>query len=104
MIHEYCGTHVENADAKELDALAVWGVPLERPLHVTPVPELEGDPRRAAVHVQHLDGEAPGERREERRHAGVDRLLVRVVDAVLRRQLGRQERVVAADGSPLLPR
>lgn len=94
---------MEDADAKELYALPMRSVLLERPLHVPPVPELEGDPRRPAVHVEHLDGEAAGERRQERRHAGLERLLVRVVDAVLRRQGGEQERVVASDGRQLLP-
>ena len=95
---------MEDTDAKELDAAAVRRVALERALHVAPVPELEGDPGRAAVHVQHLDGEALGGRREERGHARLQRLRIRVVDAVLRRQRGRQERVVAAHGRHLLPR
>lgn len=45
---------MEDADADELDALAVRRVALEGPLHVPPVPELEGDLGRAAVDLKHL--------------------------------------------------
>jgi hypothetical protein len=96
-------THMEDADADELDALAVRRVALEGPLHVTPVPELEGDLGRAAVDVEHLDGEPPREGRQERGHGGLERLLVRVEDAVLGGELGAQEVVVAADGHHLGP-
>ena len=80
---------MEETDAEELDAAAVRRVALERALHVAPVPELEDTHGRAAVHVQHLDGEAPGERREERGRGRLQRLSVRVVYAVLQRQRGR---------------
>jgi hypothetical protein len=83
-------TYVEDADSEELDALAMGRV------------VLEGDPWRAAVNVEHLDGEPAREGGEEGGHAGLERLLVRVVDAVLRRQRRPQERVVAADGRHLL--
>jgi hypothetical protein len=96
-------TYVEDADSEELDALAMGRVVLERPLRVPPVAGLEGDPWRAAVNVEHLDGEPAREGGEEGGHAGLERLLVRVVDAVLRRQRRPQERVVAADGRHLLP-
>jgi hypothetical protein len=94
---------MEDADAEELDPLAVRRVALEGPLHVAPVAELEGDPGRAAVDVEHLDGEAPREGRGEGGHGGLHGLAVRVVDAVLRGQLGAQEVVVAADGHHLGP-
>jgi len=94
---------MEDADADELDALAVRRVALEGALHVPPVAELEGDPGRAAVDVEHLDGEPPREGRQEGGHGGVGRLLVRVEDAVLGGQLGAQEGVVAADGHHLRP-
>jgi len=94
---------MEDADADELDAVAVRRVSLEGPLHVPPVAELEGDLGRAAVDVEHLDGEPPREGRLEGVHGGLRGLAVRVVDAVLRRQLGAQEVVVAADGHHLRP-
>ena len=94
---------MEDADAKELDPLAMGGMLLEGPLHVPPVSELEDDPWWATVDVEHLDGEATRERRQEGGHAGLQRLIVRVIDAVLRRQFRLQERVVAADSHHLLP-
>lgn len=94
---------MENANAEKLNPLAMGRVLHEGALHVPPVPKLEDDPWWATVDVEHLDGEATRERRQEGGHAGLQRLLVRVVDAVLRWQLRLQERVVAADGHQILP-
>uniref|UniRef100_A0A0E0BZY7 Uncharacterized protein n=1 Tax=Oryza meridionalis TaxID=40149 RepID=A0A0E0BZY7_9ORYZ len=91
--------YMEDADTEELDPLAMGRMLLEGPLHVPPMSKLEGDPRWATVDVEHLDGKATRERCQEGGHAGLQRLLVRIVDAVLRRQLRLQERVFGGDPS-----
>jgi hypothetical protein len=73
------------------------------PLHVSPVPELEDDHRRAGVDLEHLPREPARERGAEQVVRGLERLLRGVVSAGAGEHGARQKHVVAAHGQRLLP-
>ena len=50
--------YVKNGHSLEFYSLPGWGVPLERTLHVTPVPELEHNRGRAAVDLEYFKSES----------------------------------------------
>jgi hypothetical protein len=78
-------------------------VALVGPLLVAPVPELEGEQRRAGVDLEHLPREAARERGAEQVVRGPERLGGGVVRARARQERAVQQRVVAAHGQRLLP-
>jgi len=96
-------SNLEDGDAVELDLVAGGGVALVGSLLVPPVPELEGDERRAGVDPEHLPREAARERGAEQVVRGLERLGGGVVRAGARQERAVQQRVVAAHGQRLLP-
>jgi hypothetical protein len=97
------GVHLEDGDAVELDLVAGGGVALVGAVHVSPVPELERDHRRAGVDADHLPREPARKGRAEQVVGGLERLGRGVVRAGARQDRAREQRVVAAHGERLLP-